>query len=92
MFCYGLPSYHHLALICPDRANQFGVRKTIACTAGVGQAKNGARRNTIFARGLNVIGRFKPVFENISLFQKMKSGVWSAHPATTRGVSRSSRT
>jgi hypothetical protein len=49
------------------------------------QWPNRLRRNTIFARWFNVIGRFKRVFENISLFQKTKSGVWSAHPATTRG-------
>ena len=64
------------------------MRKTAIRTCGVGEAKNGARQNAIFARGLNVIGLFKPIIENISLFQKIKSGVWSAYPATTRGAYR----
>ena len=46
------------------------------------------RQNAIFARGLNMIGLFKPIIENISLFQKIKSGVWSAHPAAARGAYR----
>jgi hypothetical protein len=68
------------------RANQLKV-------IGMMKAQNGpktARAETRFSRG---VGRFKARRENISLFQKIKSGVWSAHPATEkRGVSRSSRT
>jgi hypothetical protein len=64
------------------------VSKTIVVGNAFPGGQNRMRQNAIFARGLNVIGPFKPVAENISLFQKMKSGVWSAHPATTRGAYR----
>jgi hypothetical protein len=39
-------------------------------------------KNTIFVRRFKAIGLFKPQSENISFFQKAKSGVWFAHPAT----------
>jgi len=70
------------------RANQFGVRKTIAVGSTFPGGQNRMRQNAIFARGLNVIGAFKTIAENISLFQKINSGVWSAHPAAARGAYR----
>jgi hypothetical protein len=44
------------------------------------------RQSAIFAPQFNLISRFKPIIENISLFQKVKPGVWSAYPATTRAT------
>jgi len=70
------------------RANQFGVRKTIAVGSTFPGGQNRMRQNAIFAHGLNVIGAFKTIAENISLFQKINSGVWSAHPAAARGAYR----
>jgi hypothetical protein len=50
------------------------------------RGQNRPRQNANFAR------RFKPIVkpkgEDVSRFPKMKSGVWSAHPATTRGAYR----
>jgi hypothetical protein len=68
------------------------VRKTAACTGGLGQAKNGARQNTIFSRGLNVIGLFKPIIEYFAFSEgKIRCMVFASR-RRQRGVSRSSRT
>jgi hypothetical protein len=64
------------------------VSKTIAVGNAFPGGQNRMRQNAIFARGLNVIGPFKPFIENISLFQKIKSDVWSTHPAAARGAYR----
>jgi hypothetical protein len=62
------------------------VRKTVAVGNAFPGGQNRMRQNAIFAPQSKVIGAFKPGAENISLFQKIRSGVWSAHPATTRAT------
>jgi len=51
------------------------------CSSG---GQNRLRRNTNFSRWFKVIGQFKPGRENISLFPKIKSDVWSSYPAVEK--------
>jgi hypothetical protein len=64
------------------------VSETVAGLSAQQAAKTACAKTLFFTRWLNAMGLFKPRRENISLFQKIKSDVWSAHPAATRGAYR----
>jgi hypothetical protein len=52
-------------------------------------AAGAAGAKTLFSPGVSIrSARSSPSAKNISLFQKIKSGVWCAHPAATRGAYR----
>jgi hypothetical protein len=75
-------------MILPRRANQLEVSGMITGVIARKATKFALRQKAIFARRFNVIARFKPARENISLFPKIKSGVCSAHPTAARGAYR----
>jgi hypothetical protein len=58
----------------PDTGKSVASERDVTATKYPKRGQNHSRQNTIFAPRFNVIGRFKPARENISLFQKMKSG------------------
>jgi hypothetical protein len=71
-----------------DEANQFEVNEMATGVKARKAAKTACAKTPISLGASRRSACSSPIAKNISLFQKIKSGVWCAHPATTRGAYR----